>query len=151
MLQFLIFTIALPASHAAQGRPFNSAETVFATYTNYSDWAPGVAIPMTWFCAIWTNSAWVAPAYMAEETQDASKAAPKAIIESYVVTALMGTFICLLFAFCISDMDLIAADTTYVKLLPSTKRPSLTRNLVVSLSSRSSSNTGAYATHPSSF
>ncbi|KAF2012912.1 amino acid transporter [Aaosphaeria arxii CBS 175.79] len=117
LVQLLVFTIGLPATHAAQGRAFTSSEIVFGTITNYSDWMPAVSIPMTWFCAAWVNSGWVVPAFVAEETADSETSVPRAIIRSYILTALIGVLLCVMCAYCIPDMDIIAMDQTGFPLM----------------------------------
>ena len=67
---------------------------------------------MTWFCTAWVNSAWVVPAFVAEETEDAEISIPRAIVRSYVLTAVIGVLICVMCAYCITDMDVVAADQT---------------------------------------
>lgn len=117
LVHLIVFVIALPTSHAVQKKPFASAHDVFGSYTNYSDWSTGVAVPFTWFTAAWVNSAWAAPAYVAEATHDARRSAPKAIIMSYSVTAISGLIICIICAFCITDMDAAATDPSGFPLL----------------------------------
>lgn len=110
MLQTIVYTFALPITHRVQGRPFASAADVFGSYQSYSDWGAGVAIPYTWFAAMWVNSAWMCPVYVAEETKNASTETPKSIVMTYSVTAAAGLLVCLLAAFCITDMDAAGVD-----------------------------------------
>ncbi|KAJ5371474.1 uncharacterized protein N7496_007566 [Penicillium cataractarum] len=110
LLYTIIYLIALPVTHAVQGQPFPSAKTVFGSYQNYTDWDTGVAVTFTWFCAAWVNSIWMAPAYVAEETHNSRISAPKAMITSYLSTCMMGLFVTVITAFCIPDMDTLAAD-----------------------------------------
>ncbi|KAL5592990.1 hypothetical protein FOBRF1_012092 [Fusarium oxysporum] len=109
--------IGLPASHSARGLPFASASDVFGKFSNVSDWVEtGIAVPLSFYTVLFVNSIWTAPAYIAEETHDARRQAPKAIMESFTCTAVVGTGICLVFAFCIPDMDLVQVDETYAPL-----------------------------------
>lgn len=117
LIHLVVFVVALPASHAIQNKPFASARDVLGSYTNYSDWSPAVAVPFTWFTASWVNSAWAAPAYVVEATHDARRSAPKAILMAYSATAISGLVICVICAFCITDMDAMAADPTGFPLL----------------------------------
>lgn len=112
LIHALIYIIGLPISHAVQHMPFATGREVFGSYTNYSDWDTGVAVPFTWFAAVWVNSAWAAPAYVVEGTKNPSRSAPNAILTSYISTAVIGLVICVITAFCISDMDAIATDQT---------------------------------------
>uniref|UniRef100_A0A0D2YKI0 Uncharacterized protein n=1 Tax=Fusarium oxysporum (strain Fo5176) TaxID=660025 RepID=A0A0D2YKI0_FUSOF len=109
------FIIALPVRHSMLDIPFASAEDVFGSYKNYSsDWPEtGIAVPFCFYGALFVNSIWAAPAYVAEETHDARREAPKAIMESFVCTAILGLGICLAFAFCIPDMDAVVEDKTF--------------------------------------
>jgi amino acid transporter len=118
LLHTIFYVIALPVTHAHQGKPFPSAKTVFGSYQSYTDWDAGVAVPFTWFCAAWVNSIWTAPAYVVEETHNARISAPKAMVTSYLTTCIMGLVLVVITAFCISDMDALAADPTYVPLRP---------------------------------
>lgn len=117
----LIYIIALPITHSQQHRPFASAAQVFGEYTNFSLWDESVSVPMSMFCAIWVITGWQAPAFIAEETHDASRAAPKAIIVAYCAIAVGGLIVSLTTAFCISDMSIAAFDPRWVTstLLPS--------------------------------
>lgn len=54
------------------------------------------------------------PVYVAEETHNASKEVPKSIIYTFSVTAISGVAVCLIAAFCITDIEAAAADATYV-------------------------------------
>ncbi|KAL3457139.1 pyridoxal phosphate-dependent transferase [Aspergillus heterothallicus] len=114
LIQTLVFIIGLPVSHSAQGRPYNSAKAVFGEYANFSDWSPAVAVPHSWLCALWVNSAWMVPVYVAEETHNATREIPKSILHTWGVTAIMGTVVCLITAFCIENIEWAAADVTYV-------------------------------------
>lgn len=116
-IHLLTYVIALPVSHAVQHRPFAKGSDVFGSFTNYSDWTSGVAVPFTWFTALWVNSAWSAPAYIVETTHDAQRATPKAMLSSYLATAGTGMVICLISAFCITDMDTVASDPSGFPLL----------------------------------
>lgn len=116
-LHLIVFLIAFPTSHAVQGRPFAPASEVLGSYTNYSEWTPAVAVPFTWFTASWVNSAWSAPAYVAEATKDARRSAPRAIVTAYATTAVFGLLICLVVAFCITDMDSAVNDPTGFPIL----------------------------------
>ncbi|RAK84384.1 hypothetical protein BO79DRAFT_275719 [Aspergillus costaricaensis CBS 115574] len=112
LVQALMLIIGLPITHAIQNRPFASAQAVFGEYLNSSDWGPEVAVPYSWFCALWVNSAWMVPVYVSEETHNASKEIPKSLLYTFAATAASGLVVCLLFAFCIPDMEAVAADTS---------------------------------------
>ncbi|KAL2814186.1 amino acid/polyamine transporter I [Aspergillus granulosus] len=113
LLSCIAFIIALPATHAAQGLPFAAAADVFGDFINYSAWPDtGIAVLLSFSCALWVNTLWIAPVYVTEETQEARVRAPKAIIQSFSCTAIVGAIICLIFAFCIHDMDAAALDET---------------------------------------
>lgn len=92
--------------------PFAKASDVFGLYQNFSEWPAGVAVPFTWFCAAWTVTGWPTPAFVAEETVDSARSTPKAIVYSYCAAAGMGIIVCLITAFCVSDVAAAAMDTT---------------------------------------
>ncbi|KAL2817635.1 amino acid/polyamine transporter I [Aspergillus granulosus] len=112
LVQALIFTFGLPITHAVQKLPFASASSVFGEFSTYTDWSPSVAVPYSWFAALWVNSAWMVPVYVAEETHRASTEIPKSLIYTYSVTAVSGLVVCLLCAFCITDIEAAAMDVT---------------------------------------
>lgn len=113
LLDTLIFIFALPITHRLQDLPFASAHDVFGTFENFTDWGAGAAVPFTWFAAMWVNSAWMCPVYVAEDTHNASVEIPKSIVMTYVVTAVCGLLVSLLCAFCITDMPTFGLDETY--------------------------------------
>ncbi|KAK6382391.1 GABA/polyamine transporter [Exophiala oligosperma] len=109
-VHFIIYVIALPVTHATQHQPWASGKDAFGNYTNYSDWNRAVAVPFTFFTSIWTNSAWSAPAYIVESTHNGRSSAARAVVDSYLVTAVGGVVVCVIAAFCIPNMDDAAAD-----------------------------------------
>ncbi|KAL3482720.1 amino acid/polyamine transporter I [Aspergillus germanicus] len=112
LIHGLIFVFGLPITHAVQKKPFASGRQVFGDFTSFSDWGPGVAAPYSWFAALWVNSAWMVPVYVAEETHRASIEIPKSIMSTYTVTAISGLVVCLICAFCITDIEAAATDPT---------------------------------------
>ncbi|KAL2787819.1 amino acid/polyamine transporter I [Aspergillus keveii] len=112
LVQALIFVFGLPITHAVQKQPFAPGRQVFGEFSSYSDWGPSVAAPYSWFAALWVNSAWMVPVYMAEETHRASIEIPKLLLSTYSVTALSGLIVCLISAFCITDIEAAATDLT---------------------------------------
>ncbi|KAL4885751.1 amino acid/polyamine transporter I [Aspergillus karnatakaensis] len=111
-IQTLLFILGLPITHAVQNLPFAPASKVFGQFTSYSDWGPSVAVPYSWFCALWVNSAWMVPVYMAEETHRASIEIPKSLILTYSATAIVGLVVSIICAFCITDIDAAGTDIT---------------------------------------
>ncbi|KUL83431.1 hypothetical protein ZTR_10962 [Talaromyces verruculosus] len=117
LIHSLVFIFGLPITHKLQHLPFTSAKAVFGEYTNYSDWNLAVTVPYTWLCALWVNSAWMVPVYVAEETHNAKIEIPKTLWYTFTFTAVSGVVICLICAFCISDMDAAAADESGFPLM----------------------------------
>jgi amino acid transporter len=95
---------------------FASASDVFTNYHNFSDWDGSVAIAFTFFGATWSISGWASPAFLVEETHKGHRTVAKAIIISFVAMAWIGAAVCLVIAFCITDIAAAAADPTYVSL-----------------------------------
>ncbi|WYZ43390.1 hypothetical protein EsH8_VI_001089 [Colletotrichum jinshuiense] len=108
----ICFFIGLPVAHSQRGIPFVSGAKVFGEYSNFSDWNRPVAVPMTFFSAAWVITGWNAPAAVAEETHNARVVAPRNIVITYSLMATMGFIICILLAFCITDMESAAGDST---------------------------------------
>lgn len=106
----VILIIGLPAAQAAQGIPFASAKAALGTYTNFSDWDRAVAVPFSFFTAFWTITGWQSPCLIVEGMQDARKTAPKAVLTSFVAMSLMGVVVCFICAFCITDIEVAAAE-----------------------------------------
>lgn len=111
LVQTLIYIIGLPATRSAQGLPFASAREVFTSFENFSDWDPAVAVPYSWFCVFWVNSAWMVPVYMSEETHNAAVEIPKSLLYTFTVTAISGLVVCVVSAFCITDIAAMANST----------------------------------------
>jgi len=107
----MIFVVALPVTQKQKSFPFTPARTAFGEHTNFSDWNLGVALPMSCFCAVWTNTGWPQPAYVTEESIDSQRTTPKAICVSYLTTAALGTIVCIVIALCI-DIEAAVADET---------------------------------------
>ncbi|KAL3447773.1 amino acid/polyamine transporter I [Aspergillus insuetus] len=112
LVQALVFVFGLPITHAVQKQPFATGRQVFGEFSSYSDWGPSVAAPYSWFAALWVNSAWMVPVYMAEETHRASIEIPKSLLSTYSLTAISGLIVCLISAFCITDIEAAATDLT---------------------------------------
>lgn len=114
LIQTLILIFGLPISYSVHNRPFASAKAVLEEYSNFSDWTPGVAVLYSSFCALWVNSSWMLPLYAAEETHNARKEIARSIVYTFWVTANSGLVICLVYAFCIIDIEAAATDRSYV-------------------------------------
>lgn len=106
------FVIGLPITHSVQGRSFTSGADALGSYQNFSEWNDSVAVPFTFFGVAWVVTGWQQPAYVAEETQDARRVAPKAILMSFALTAVMGCLVCWICAFCVEDIEVAASDPT---------------------------------------
>ncbi|KAJ6016842.1 hypothetical protein N7451_000221 [Penicillium sp. IBT 35674x] len=117
LIQTIIYLIGLPVTHAVQGLPFASAREVFGSFSTYTDWGAGVAVPYSWFGALWVNSAWMVPVYVSEETHQATTEVPKSLIYTFTVTFVSGLVISLLAAFCITDIVAAAEDATGYPLM----------------------------------
>ncbi|KAH6687277.1 amino acid permease-domain-containing protein [Plectosphaerella plurivora] len=112
-LSCLGFIIALPITHSQLNMPFTTAANVFGSFQNSSDWPQtGIAVPFCFYAVLFVNSTWTSPAYVAEETRDAAREAPRAIVESFAWTSILGLGVCLVFAFCINDLDAAINDPT---------------------------------------
>lgn len=105
-----MFFIGLPVSQSVQGIPFAPASKVFGEYTNFSGWEKPVAVPFTFFSAAWVITGWNAPSAVVEETHNARIVAPRSIVSTYSLMAVMGMVICVLLAFCTPDIEKAALD-----------------------------------------
>lgn len=71
-----------------------------------------MAAQMSFFGLAWSVTGWQSPAFVAEETKHAASTAPRAIISAYSLMTGIGALICWLAAFCITDIEAIAMDST---------------------------------------
>ncbi|KAJ5683332.1 amino acid transporter [Penicillium macrosclerotiorum] len=113
LITTVLFIIAFPVSTATQHIGFAKASDVFGNYTNYSLWNDNAATQFTFFAAAWVITGWAGPAFVAEETHNASIIAPQSILKTYAAQAIMGIIVCLICAFCIVDMDTLAHSAGY--------------------------------------
>ncbi|KAL4959411.1 amino acid/polyamine transporter I [Aspergillus stella-maris] len=105
-----VFIIAIPATHA--GLPFNNAARVFTTYVNFFDWNRSAALPLTFFTSVFTTGGWAASVYVVEETHDGTRSVPKAMVSSYILTSALGFILCIITAFCTTDIAASASGPT---------------------------------------
>jgi amino acid transporter len=111
-----IVVIALPVGLRANGLALNSGEVVFGSMepatTNYPK---GFAFILGWNCAIYCSSILDAPTHMAEETKDAERAIPFAVLLSCGFCFIFGSIImCVLAA--VIDWDNV--DALFLAELP---------------------------------
>ena len=107
-----VFIIAIPATHAGHALPFNNAARIFTTYDNFSDWDRSAAVPLTFLTFVFTTGGWAASVYVVEETHDGTRSVPKAMVSSYILTSALGFILCIIAAFCTTDIAASASDPT---------------------------------------
>ncbi|KAI8069373.1 amino acid transporter [Gongronella butleri] len=86
----------------------NSAEWVFTHYdASPSGWNAGFAFFLGMLNAVWTMSGYAGAANIAEESRNANRAGPKAIILSVISTAVAGWLLLLAVCFSVKDVDAV--------------------------------------------
>ncbi|CDK27113.1 unnamed protein product [Kuraishia capsulata CBS 1993] len=98
----VLFFIAVPIG-TAKAKGFNDGEFIFGTVQNYSDWPTGWQFMLSMMTAIWTIGAFDSCVHMSEEAHNASKSIPVGIIGSTMVCWIVGFFICICMAACMSS------------------------------------------------
>lgn len=97
LVVFFIFTMLIGTERR------NSAEFVFGTVTNLSDWSVGWSWVMNGFMpAIWTIGAFDSCVHMSEEAHNATRNVPIGILGSIAATGVLGFLIIMVCSFCIN-------------------------------------------------
>jgi amino acid transporter len=98
----LITTILLPLEASPN---INSARDIFTAVYNQTGWPSGWAFCMTLLSPTWTLSGYDVAAHVAEETYDAARTVPRAMIWSTWSSALLGFIYLISLALCTTDID----------------------------------------------
>src|SRR5258706_653930 len=83
----------------------NSAKDIFTKVYNQTGWPTGWAFCMTFLSPTWTLSGYDVAAHVAEETHDAARNVPRAIIWSSWSSVLLGSIYLISLALCATDID----------------------------------------------
>ncbi|GBE87720.1 APC amino acid permease [Sparassis latifolia] len=100
--------IALPASTPDGFK--NSARYAFGGFVNYSGWPDGFAFVLSFLAPLWTISGFDSSLHISEETTNAAKAVPYALISATFVAGVLGWAINVVIAFRMgTDIETILA------------------------------------------
>jgi len=98
----IIATILLPIKASPN---INSAKDIFTVVHNQTGWTTGWAFWLSMLSPIWTLSGYDVAAHVAEETYDAARNVPRAIIWSSWSSVLLGSAYLISLALCATDID----------------------------------------------
>lgn len=107
-LVLLVATILLPIKAAPN---LNSAKDIFTSVYNQTGWPSGWAFCMTFLSPIWTLSGYDVAAHVAEETYDAARNVPRAMIYSTWSSTFLGLVYLISLALCATDIDSLTSDS----------------------------------------
>ncbi|KAJ3549968.1 hypothetical protein NM688_g5123 [Phlebia brevispora] len=102
----VISTIILPI----KAKELNSGKDIFTNLYNQTGWPAGWSFCMSFLAATWTLSGYDVAAHVAEETRDASRTVPLAMIWSTWTSTALGFVYLIALALCSTDIDALMAD-----------------------------------------
>jgi len=103
----LITTVLLPVKAAPN---INSARDIFTVVYNQTGWPAGWAFCMALLSPTWTLSGYDVAAHVAEETYDAARNVPRAMIWSSWSSGILGFIYLISLALCTTDIDSLTGD-----------------------------------------
>ena len=103
----LITTILLPIKASPN---INSANDIFTLMYNQTGWPTGWAFCMTLLAPTWAPSGYDVAAHVAEETYDAARNVPRAMIWSTWSSVFLGFIYLISLAICTTDIDSLMWD-----------------------------------------
>jgi amino acid transporter len=101
ILSLFVFYIVVPSASISTT---NAMSDVWETLRNGTEWPDGVAVLMSFLGVIWTMSGYDAPFHLSEECVNANVAAPRAIIMTSGLGALLGWFLILVIGYTVKDV-----------------------------------------------
>lgn len=105
VLMVIVTCIALPLATPTEKR--NPPSWVFGHFENLSDWPQGFTFILAFLVPVWTVNGFDSAVHISEETTDASKAVPRALLSVCLSCMILGWF-CLI-AICFSMNRDVAA------------------------------------------
>jgi amino acid transporter len=103
-LSLLAFFIVIPTASINTPK-FASTPEVWGTLRNGTDWPIGFGVLMSFLSGIWTLTGYDAPFHLTEECSNAAVAAPRAIVITSGLGAVLGWFVVLVIGYTIIDID----------------------------------------------
>ena len=98
----IITTILLPIKASPN---INSAKDIFTQVYNQTGWPTAWAFCLTFLSPAWTLAGYDVAAHVAEETHDAARNVPRAIIWSSWSCVVLGSIYLISLALCATDID----------------------------------------------
>ncbi|CAI5759858.1 unnamed protein product [Candida verbasci] len=108
----LLFLIAVPVGVSRRGYGFNNASFIFGNFENFRQYPTGFSFILALTPAVWTIGAYDSAIHCAEEARNAQRAIPWGILGSITACWVIGWIICIVFAACIQDGDVLRMITT---------------------------------------
>ena len=106
-IALLITTILLPIKASPN---INSAKDIFTVVYNQTGWPTGWAFCMSLLSPTWTLSGYDVAAHVAEETHDAARNVPRAMVWSSWSSVVLGLVYLVSLALCTTDIDALTGD-----------------------------------------
>lgn len=103
----IVVIILIPAGTDRTSRDlprFTPSSEVWGTIYEGTDYAPGVAVLMSFIGVIWTMSGYDSPFHLAEECSNANLASPRAIVLTSATGGIFGWFLQLVVAYTVVDI-----------------------------------------------
>ncbi|KEF57260.1 uncharacterized protein A1O9_05177 [Exophiala aquamarina CBS 119918] len=108
-ITFFVILVALPVYASKNGRT-NSAKAMFTSSYNQTEWSSkSLVFLMTFLVPLWCISGYDSTAHLAEETENASTAVPRAMWISCAAVAVLGYIFNVVLAYVATDIDAIFA------------------------------------------
>lgn len=104
IVALIFFYVFVPAETISN---YNTGDEVWETLTNGTEWPNGFAVIMSFLGVVWTMSGYDAPFHLSEECSNANVAAPRAIMLTSGLGALLGWFVMLIIAYTVKDVGAV--------------------------------------------
>ncbi|CDK25672.1 unnamed protein product [Kuraishia capsulata CBS 1993] len=98
----VLYFIALPVG-TAKNSSFNGGKFIFGNLGNFESWTTGWQFMLSMMTCVWTIGSFDSCVHMSEEAKNASRGVPAGIIGSIFVCWVVGWFICICTAACMSS------------------------------------------------
>lgn len=105
VLIVIVVAILLPIMTPAEKRP--DATWVFTHFENASSWPPGFTFILALLMPLWTVNSFDATIHISEETRDATRSIPLALLSMTGASLVLGLACVISISFSINDYDIV--------------------------------------------